>query len=146
MATAMMTAVTPAVVQQAMQTATPIAMPISKALKLVAVVVAVAALSGCQTTKPLYNYGAYQDTVYAHFKNEDSSVTQEIDALEKTIAKSAAKNLQVGPGVNAHLGYLYIESGQMDLGVAYLRKEKALYPESAQFIDFLLKNAKAGKS
>jgi hypothetical protein len=146
MATAMMTAVTPAVVQQAMQTATPIAMPISMSLKLVAVVVAVAALSGCQTTKPLYNYGAYQDTVYAHFKNEDSSVTQEIDALEKTIAKSAAKNLQVGPGVNAHLGYLYIESGQMDLGVAYLRKEKALYPESAQFIDFLLKNAKAGKS
>jgi hypothetical protein len=142
----MRTAVTPAMTQQAMQTATPIAMPISKALKLVAVVVAVAALSGCQTTKPLYNYGAYQDTVYAHFKNEDSSVTQEIDALEKTIAKSAAKNLQVGPGVNAHLGYLYIESGQMDLGVAYLRKEKALYPESAQFIDFLLKNAKAGKS
>ncbi|MBU2177795.1 MAG: DUF4810 domain-containing protein [Gammaproteobacteria bacterium] len=121
-------------------------MPISKALKLVAVAVAVAALSGCQTTKPLYNYGAYQDTVYAHFKNEDSSVTQEIDALEKTIAKSAAKNLPVAPGVNAHLGYLYIESGQMDLGVAYLRKEKALYPESAQFIDFLLKNAKAGKS
>jgi hypothetical protein len=146
MATAMMTAVTPAVTQQAMQTATPIAMPISKALKLVAVAVAVAALSGCQSTKPLYNYGAYQDTVYAHFKNEDSSVTQEIDALEKTIAKSAAKNLQVGPGVNAHLGYLYIESGQMDLGVAYLRKEKALYPESTQFIDFLLKNAKAGKS
>jgi hypothetical protein len=146
MATAMRTAVTPAVTKKAMQTATPIAMPISKALKLVAFVVAVATLSGCQTTKPLYNYGAYQDTVYAHFKNEDSSVTQEIDALEKTIAKSAAKNLQVGPGVNAHLGYLYIESGQMDLGVAYLRKEKALYPESAQFIDFLLKNAKAGKS
>lgn len=146
MATTMRTAVTPAVMQKVMQTATPIAMPISKALKLVAVAVAVAALSGCQTTKPLYNYGAYQDTVYAHFKNEDSSVTQEIDALEKTIAKSAAKNLPVAPGVNAHLGYLYIESGQMDLGVAYLRKEKALYPESAQFIDFLLKNAKAGKS
>ena len=119
--------------------------PIAMTLKFL-VVVAVAALSGCQTTKPLYHYGAYQDSVYAHFKNEDSSVTQEIDALEKTIAKSAAKNLQVGPGLNAHLGYLYIESGQMDKGVAYLRQEKALYPESAQFIDFLLKNAKAGKS
>jgi len=120
--------------------------PIAMTQKFLAVVVTVAALSGCQTTKPLYHYGAYQDTVYAHFKNEDSSVTQEIDVLEKTIAKSAAKNLQVGPGLNAHLGYLYIESGQMDKGVAYLRQEKALYPESAQFIDFLLKNAKAGKS
>jgi hypothetical protein len=120
--------------------------PIAMTQKLLAVVVTVAALSGCQTTKPLYHYGSYQDIVYTHFKNEDSSVTQEIDVLEKTIAKSAAKNLQVGPGLNAHLGYLYIESGQMDKGVAYLRQEKALYPESAQFIDFLLKNAKAGKS
>ncbi len=120
--------------------------PIAMTQKFLAVVVTVAALSGCQTTKPLYHYGAYQDIVYTHFKNEDSSVIQEIDVLEKTIAKSAAKNLQVGPGLNAHLGYLYIESGQMDKGVAYLRQEKALYPESAQFIDFLLKNAKAGKS
>lgn len=116
-------------------------------LKFLAVVaVAVVTLSGCQSTKPLYNYGSYPDNVYKHFKNEDSSVTQEIEALEKTISQSAAKNLQVGPGLNAHLGFLYIESGQTDTGIAYLQKEKALYPESAQFIDFLLKNAKAGKS
>ena len=115
-------------------------------LKFLAVLVVVATLSGCQTTKPLYHYGAYPDAVYAHFKNEDSSVTQEIEALEKSIAKSAAKNLPAGPGLNAHLGYLYIESGDMAKGVAYLRQEKALYPESTQFIDFLLKNAQAGKS
>jgi hypothetical protein len=110
------------------------------------VVVAVATLSGCQSTKPLYNYGSYQDNVYKHFKNEDASVTEEIEALEQTIRQSAAKNQQVGPGLLAHLGFLYIESGQKDTGIAYLQKEKALYPESAQFIDFLLKNAKAGKS
>lgn len=120
-------------------------MPIAIRLKCFAVVVAVATLSGCQSTKPLYHYGAYQDAVYSHFKNEDSSATEQIDALEQTIAKSSAKNLPVGPGVNAHLGYLYIETGQMETGVAYLHKEKALYPESAQFIDFLLKNAKAGQ-
>jgi hypothetical protein len=113
---------------------------------LAGVAVVVVTLSGCQSTKPLYNYGSYQDNVYKHFKNEDSSVTQEIEALEKTISQSAAKNLQVGPGLHAHLGFLYIESGQTDTGIAYLQKEKALYPESAQFIDFLLKNAKAGKS
>lgn len=113
---------------------------------LVLTAVAVATLSGCQTTKPLYHYGDYQNNVYAHFKNEDSSVTKEIEALEKTITESAAKKLKVGPGLHAHLGYLYIESGQMDTGIAYLLKEKQLYPESAQYIDFLLKNAKAGKS
>ncbi len=115
-------------------------------LKFLAAAVAVAALSGCQTTRPLYHYGSYQDNVYTHFNNEDASLVQEIAALEKTILESAAKNLQVGPGLHAHLGYLYIESGQMDKGIVYLQKEKALYPESTQFIDFLLKNAKAGKS
>lgn len=91
-----------------------------------------------------FKYGC--PVIALHFKNEDASVTEQIAALEKTIAKSSAKNLPVGPGLNAHLGYLYIETGQMETGVAYLRKEKALYPESAQFIDFLLRNAKAGKS
>lgn len=124
----------------------PIVMQFVMRLKFLAMLVAVATLSGCQTTKPLYHYGDYPDAVYAHFKNEDSSVTEEIEALEKSIAKSSAKNLPAGPGLNAHLGYLYIESGDMEKGVAYLRQEKALYPESAQFIDFLLKNAKAGKS
>lgn len=116
-------------------------------LKLLAVVVVVmATLSGCETTRPLYHYGSYQDNLYTHFKNEDASVNREIEALEKTISQSAAKNLQVGPGLHAHLGFLYIQSGQMDTGMLYLQKEKVLYPESAQFIDFLLKNAKAGKS
>lgn len=111
-----------------------------------AVVMVIAMLSGCESTRPLYHYGAYQDRVYTHFKNEDASVTKDIEVLEKAIAKSAAKNLPVGPGLYAHLGYLYIESGQMEAGFAYLRKEKALYPESAHYIDFLLKNAKAGES
>jgi hypothetical protein len=121
--------------------------PLLMNLKLFTVLaVLVATLSGCQSTKPLYHYGSYQTNVYEHFKNEDSAVTEEIAALEQTIAQSAAKKLAVGPGLYAHLGYLYIESGQMDTGIAYLLKEKQLYPESAQYIDFLLKNAKAGKS
>lgn len=107
---------------------------------------AAAALSGCQSTRPLYHYGAYQDHLYAHFKNEDAAPALQIEALQKTIAQSAAKQLQVGPGLYAHLGYLYLETGQRDTGIAYLEKEKALYPESGRYIDFLLKNARASKS
>lgn len=106
----------------------------------------VAALSGCQSTKPLYHYGSYQTNVYEHFKNEDSSVTEQIETLEKTISESSRNKLQVGPGLYAHLGFLYLQSGQRDTGLSYLQKEKQLYPESTQFIDFLLKNAKAGQS
>lgn len=115
-------------------------------LKLLALLLSLAALTGCQSTQPLYDYGPYQQSLYSHFKNEDVSLQREIDALEKTLAKSAAKNQPAGPGLNAHLGYLYIESGQRDTGIRYLQQEKALYPESARFVDFLLKNAKAGQS
>lgn len=113
---------------------------------MLAAALSVAALCGCQSTKPLYHYGSYQTNVYEHFKNEDSSVTEQIDALEKTISETNRNKLQVGPGIYAHLGFLYLQSGQRDTGLGYLQKEKQLYPESTQFIDFLLKNAKAGQS
>lgn len=111
---------------------------------LLVVAMSIATLTGCQATKPLYHYGSYQNNVYEHFKNEDSTVTQEIDALEKTISDSSRQKLPVAPGVYAHLGFLYLQSGQRDTGISYLHKEKQLYPESAKYIDFLLKNAKAG--
>jgi hypothetical protein len=113
---------------------------------MLAAALSVAALSGCQSTKPLYHYGSYQTNVYEHFKNEDSSVTEQIEALEKTISETNRNKLQVGPGIYAHLGFLYLQSGQRDTGLGYLQKEKQTYPESSQFIDFLLKNAKAGQS
>lgn len=113
---------------------------------MLAAALSVAALSGCQSTKPLYHYGSYQTNVYEHFKNEDSSVTEQIEALEKTISETNRNKLQVGPGIYAHLGFLYLQSGQRDTGLGYLQKEKQTYPESSQFIEFLLKNAKAGQS
>lgn len=114
-----------------------------KAVLIVAI--SIATLTGCETTKPLYHYGSYQTNVYEHFKNEDSAVAEQIEDLEKTIRDSNRKKLQVGPGIYAHLGYLYLQSGQRDTGLGYLQKEKQLYPESAKYIDFLLKNAKAGQ-
>lgn len=104
-----------------------------------------AALVGCQTKKPLYHYGSYQSNLYEHFKNEDSAVTKEIDDIEKTIAETATNQLKVAPGIYAHLGFLYIQSGQVDTGLGHLVKEKELYPESTKYIDFLLNNAKAVK-
>ena len=50
----------------------------------------------------------------------------------------------VPPGYHAHLGLLYLSMGKDDQMVQEFRTEKALFPESASYMDFLLKNAKTG--
>ncbi len=109
----------------------------------IALALSLAALVGCETTKPLYHYGSYPNHVYEHFKNEDTAITQQIDDLEKTIAETTTRRLKVAPGIYAHLGFLYLQSGQIDSGLQHLVQEKTLYPESTKYIDFLLNNAKA---
>ncbi|MEZ2863504.1 DUF4810 domain-containing protein [Proteus terrae] len=64
----------------------------------------------------------------------------QIDALKKSIELSRAKSLGIPPGLHAHLGMLYGATGALDLAMAEFNEEKALYPESAEFMDRLMKN------
>lgn len=98
-------------------------------------------LTGCKTVKPLYFYGEYQESVYQHFKADDTSVAQQIESLEKSIEQAAANDLAPAPGLYAHLGFLYLKAGNSDAGFASMNKEKELYPEATQYIDFLISNA-----
>lgn len=101
------------------------------------------AVSGCTTpTPPLYYYGDFNKAVYSYFKADDVSAAQQITMLQTIIQQAAAKNRPVAPGVHAHLGMLYFETGNTDLGYQQLKQEELLFPESKQYIDFLLKSAK----
>jgi hypothetical protein len=100
-------------------------------------------LGGCKTTEPTYYYGSYQNAVYSYFKAEDTSVSQQITILEEVIEQARGKGKLVPPGVHAHLGMLYFETGNAGQGATNFEKEKALFPESATYIDFLMNN-KAG--
>ena len=94
-------------------------------------------LSGCATTQPpLYNWGTYQAQVNAHFKSS-SSPEQQIAALERPLPKSA-RTTSLPPGYHAHLGLLYGEVGRIDDMKREFETEKALFPESAPFMDFML--------
>ncbi|WP_392344078.1 DUF4810 domain-containing protein [Pseudoalteromonas prydzensis] len=102
-------------------------------------------LTGCKTVQPLYYYGSYDVNLYQHFKADDISVAEQISQLEETVQMADNKSLLIAPGILAHLGYLHLKQGELDSGFAYLEKEKALYPESEQYINFLIENAKGGK-
>ena len=115
----------------------------SNAVKLALVLTAVATVAGCQTARqPLYQWESYQPQVYEYFKGEPKEA--QVEALERDLQKINASGRKAPPGYHAHLGMLYLSMGKDDQMVQEFRTEKALFPESASYMDFLLKNAKTG--
>ncbi|KVA33016.1 hypothetical protein WI44_10680 [Burkholderia cepacia] len=97
-------------------------------------------LAGCAapTTPPLYQWNGYQPQVYEYFKGQ-SSPQQQIDALEKALQEIRAKGNKPPPGFHAHLGMLYASVGNGQQATQSFEAEKALFPESASYMDFLMK-------
>ncbi len=102
-------------------------------------------LVGCAAPQPLYSWNGYQTQVYSYLKNEGSSNEEQILLLEKGIEQTAAKNAALPPGYRAHLGMLYLNVGRTDQALAAWEKEKMAFPESAQYIDYLVNNMKKNK-
>jgi hypothetical protein len=104
--------------------------------------IAVLLLSGCATkTQPLYYWGDYQPQVYGYF-TKDRGPEEQIASLEAGLEKARAAGQQVAPGYLAHLGILYAEGERQDQMLKYFDAEKALYPESTAYIDFLSRKYK----
>ena len=86
-----------------------------------------------------YDWGRYEESVYQVTARPDGfDLAAEIDALEQQLEKTEAKQRPIPPGLHAHLGYLHTVSGNADAARAHFEQEKALFPESAKFVDFLL--------
>ncbi len=95
-------------------------------------------LTGCASgPQPLYYWGDYQPSLYGHFTKE-AGPQEQITSLEAGLEKARAAGKPVPPGYNAHLGLLHAEGEQTDQMLQYFEAEKALYPESASYMDFLL--------
>ncbi|MCU9949614.1 MULTISPECIES: DUF4810 domain-containing protein [Pseudomonas] len=100
------------------------------------------ALAGCSGPKTLYQWEGYQTQVNQYFKGESKEA--QVEALEADLQKIRAKNGAVPPGYHAQLGLLYSSLGKDDEMMRSFETEKALFPESASYMDFLMKNAKGG--
>lgn len=113
-------------------------------------IVAALALVGCAQPgpKPLYQWAGYQDAVYQHLKSNGSEPGAQIALLEAQIAKNKVAGEATPPGMHAHLALLYGKTGDDVAAQRHLETERAQFPESAAYVDFLLKNTKkdAGKS
>ena len=102
---------------------------------------ATAFLTGCAARQqPLYYWGDYQPQVYGHFKAEKGP-DEQILALEKVREQAKAQARPLPPGFQAHLAMLYGQTGRSERLVENLEAEKAQFPESSTFVDFLLKKS-----
>lgn len=103
-------------------------------------------LVGCaQAPKPIYYWGGYQNVIYQYYQLDTVGPEQQIANLKEIIEKSQATNLPVPPGLHAHLGMLYSNTGHPELARAEFETEKAQFPESAIFMNFLMNKSKGDK-
>lgn len=108
---------------------------------MLAVFAAMLALTGCATKTTLYEWGPYEDQVYAYFKNQDPE--EQILVLEEHAKEVQDYGGKLPPGYRAHLGLLYAKVGRNKEFVAALEEEKTFFPESAPYIDRLLINTRS---
>ncbi|MFQ1050447.1 DUF4810 domain-containing protein [Avibacterium paragallinarum] len=98
-------------------------------------------LSACGTsTKNMYYWKGYNYTIYDYLKNDNTSICNQIEEMEKYFNNARKNQLPAAPGAYAHMGLLLIQAGQLDAARQQFLEEKKHFPESSSYIDFLMKN------
>jgi hypothetical protein len=116
-------------------------------LGLIGVVSFALTAGGCvQRPPPLYQWDGYQRQLYEHFKADGSTVQEQLRVLEAQIQRAEGSGGALPPGFRGHLAVIYLRLGRFDEAKLQLESEKARFPESAPFMDFLLTRMAAPKS
>lgn len=98
------------------------------------------AFVSCTTTSSLYGWDNYVDTSYKYYKKQTPKAKEALmKTYEAMINHPRGSRKTVPPGICAEYGYFLLQNGKKDQGLAMLQKEKELYPESAVFMDRLIK-------
>ena len=103
--------------------------------KLFIVVACVIVMASCSSPKTLYSWYDSEDASYKYTKRGTEKTLEEaMEQYQKVIMKQKGLRKTVPPGVNAEYGYLLYKAGKKEEGLALLKAEMKLYPESETFI------------
>ena len=118
-----------------------------KSISLFITIPVVLIMTGCGQPKPLYTYGDYSSSYYASKKNANAESLLELQkSIEEAIENvDDSRSRRVAPGMYANLGYIYLKSGKTDKAIENFNKEKSTYPESAHFMDRMIKKIKVSQ-
>ncbi len=94
-------------------------------------------LAGCATR--LYQWGDYEDSLYAAYKDPAKleALRQKLEAHIQAMEKGSQK---VAPGLYAEVGTLYLQAGQRKAALAWYQRERAAWPESAVLMTSMIQN------
>lgn len=106
----------------------------------IAVAAACATVGCAQAPKPLYYWNGFQPQLYEYFKADGSSPEDQLRALTGQAQQARAYGAVLPPGFHGHLAMLYLRLGRYDEAKQALEAERASYPESERYMDFLLKH------
>ena len=104
-------------------------------------------LSGCQSARPLYYWGNYENVTYLGYSKPDKATLEfQLQQLQEDVAKAAATHATPNPGLHAQLGYVSYQLGRVDDALREFETEKSIFPESAPFMDRMIARTKGGQS
>ena len=95
-------------------------------------------LPGC-ASPTLYNWGGYDQALYASYK--DPVKTEELRLkLEAHISAMEKSNQKIAPGLYAELGTLYLQAGSSEKASGLYAKERDAWPESKGLMTAMIQN------
>lgn len=96
--------------------------------------------SSCGSSSNLYSWYNYEDATYQYSKKTtDELQVKVLEQYKKITDKQKGLRGVVPPGMYAEYGYLLYKTGKKAEGLAFLKKEKELYPESDMYISRIIK-------
>ncbi len=108
--------------------------------KKLLVVIPLLLLCGCATQK--YGWYGYDDSLYAYYKHPENKAKY-IERLRVIIEKAEQSNTKVPPGIYAEYGYVFDEAQDYSKAIVYFRKEEGMWPESAFFMEKMIRDCQA---
>jgi hypothetical protein len=97
-------------------------------------------MASCTQQKALYNWGKTQETTYQYMKKgTEKDMENLLQAYQYVVDNQKGGRKTVPPGIYADYGFLLIKQGKVEEGLKLMKMEAALYPESAVFIERIIK-------
>ncbi|WP_200930556.1 DUF4810 domain-containing protein [Pseudorhodoferax sp. Leaf274] len=102
-------------------------------------------LSACAApNKPLYLWDGFPRQQYEVLQRTGADANAQIQAMQAQAEKARAAGAALPPGFRAHLGMLQLSVGAADQARASWQAEKVAFPESAPYMNQLLRRLDGG--